>query len=44
MINKHSAPVITLAYNQDSGTFGKKRRSDPPAINAVIAKRNELRG
>ena len=30
-------------YGQYFGTCGKKRRSDPPAINAVIAKRKLLR-
>ena len=44
IVSKQISAIAMQPYNQYSGTFGKKRRSEPPAIKAVIAKRKELRG
>ena len=44
IVSEQASAIAMQLYNQYSGTLGKKRRSDPPAINAVIAKRNILRG
>jgi hypothetical protein len=42
--NKHSMPIDKQTNSHAEGIFGKKKRSEPPAMNAVIAKRKNLRG